>query len=74
MVPGHELVGVVVEIGSKVTQFKIGDNAGVGVLVDSCLNCSNCLKGDEQYCQNFFTFTYNSLKNKDGHLGGNMNT
>jgi uncharacterized zinc-type alcohol dehydrogenase-like protein len=74
MVPGHELVGVVVEIGSKVTQFKLGDNAGVGCLVDSCLNCPNCLNGDEQYCQNFITLTYSGFKNKDGHLGGNMNT
>lgn len=47
MVPGHEFVGEVVEVGSKVTKVKVGDYAGVGVVSDSCMKCSNCDIGDE---------------------------
>lgn len=49
-VPGHELIGRVVEIGPKVTKLKVGDNVGVGVIADSCLNCKSCEIGDEPYC------------------------
>jgi len=49
-VGGHELIGRVVEIGSKVTKVKVGDNVGVGVIADSCLNCNSCEIGDEPYC------------------------
>ena len=49
-VPGHEFVGEVVEVGSKVTKVKVGDFAGVGVLSDSCLECKNCDNDEEQYC------------------------
>ena len=49
-VPGHELAGVVKEIGSKVTKFSVGDHIGVGCMVDSCLECSNCKGGEEQKC------------------------
>lgn len=59
-VPGHEIVGRVIEIGSKVSKFKIGDTVGVGCLVDSCRTCSNCTQGLEQYCLSGGTFTYNS--------------
>src|SRR5437016_5679033 len=45
MVPGHEIAGVVAEVGSKVTQYKIGDKVGVGCFVDSCRNCSQCNQG-----------------------------
>lgn len=48
MVPGHEIVGIVEAVGSKVTKFKVGDRAGVGCFVDSCRTCPNCRLGDEQ--------------------------
>jgi len=66
-VPGHEIVGRVVKVGSAVKKFKEGDIAAVGCLVDSCRVCSNCRAGDEQYCENEFTLTYNG---PDKFLGG----
>lgn len=65
LVPGHEIVGRVTAVGSEVTKFKEGDLAGVGCLVDSCRECSNCKKGLEQYCENGWTGTYNSYE-RDG--------
>ena len=65
MVPGHEIVGRIAQIGRKVTKFKIGDLAGVGCLVDSCRKCVNCRKKLEQHCAGPVSFTYNS-KEKDG--------
>jgi len=50
VVPGHEIAGVVTEIGSQVTGFKVGDHVGVGCFVDSCRKCDNCRVGLEQYC------------------------
>lgn len=47
IVPGHELAGTVVEIGSKVSKVKVGDNVGVGCIIDSCLDCELCKRGDE---------------------------
>ena len=47
IVPGHELVGKVVEVGPKVTKVKVGDNVGVGCISDACLNCKTCEFGDE---------------------------
>jgi uncharacterized zinc-type alcohol dehydrogenase-like protein len=60
VVPGHEIVGRVTEVGKEVTKFKEGDIAAIGCLVDSCGSCSNCEKGLEQYCLSGFTATYNS--------------
>ena len=60
VVPGHEIVGRVTEVGSAVQNFKPGDKAAIGCLVDSCGTCTNCEKGLEQYCLNGFTATYNS--------------
>lgn len=66
MVPGHEIAGVVVAVGSEVTKFKVGDHAGIGCFVDSCGACANCDKGEEQYCLNGGnTPTYNGLE-RDG--------
>ena len=65
MVPGHEIVGRVTKVGSKVTNFKIGDMAGVGCFVDSCGTCSSCNEGLEQYCETGVIGSYNS-KEKDG--------
>lgn len=59
MVPGHEIVGKVKQVGSKVTKFQPGDHVGVGCLVDSCLECKHCKVGDEQYCENGNVLTYN---------------
>ena len=50
-VPGHELAGVVEQVGSKVTKFKVGDQIGVGTMIDSCLTCKHCKCGDEQKCK-----------------------
>lgn len=66
MVPGHEIVGVVTEVGSKVTHFKVGDKAGVGCFVDSCRQCHDCEDDLEQYCPNV-VFTYNA-KTPEGDL------
>lgn len=65
MVPGHEIVGRIVSIGAKVTKFKVGDLAGVGVMVDSCRHCDDCNNGQEQFCQVSPVQTYNSV-GKDG--------
>ena len=60
MVPGHEIGGVVVAVGSNVKNFAIGDHAGIGCMVDSCRHCVNCRRGVEQYCYEGFVGTYNS--------------
>jgi uncharacterized zinc-type alcohol dehydrogenase-like protein len=66
-VPGHEIVGRVVKVGSAVKKFKEGDLAAVGCLVDSDGVCPSCREGSEQYCDGPATFTYNS---EDKHIGG----
>ncbi|XP_063693990.1 NADP-dependent alcohol dehydrogenase C-like [Bolinopsis microptera] len=72
IVPGHELVGTVVEVGEKVSRVKVGDNVGVGCIRDSCLICEVCHRGEECYCVNGFTHTYNTPKKKENcHIGGN---
>lgn len=58
--PGHEIVGIVTEVGSEVTKFHVGDRAAVGCMVDSCGKCRECEEGSEQYCRERATFTYNS--------------
>lgn len=72
MVPGHEILGKVSRVGSKVTQFKVGDLAAVGCFVDSCRSCQSCEEGVEQYCENHLVQTYNSLEkdNKTPTYGG----
>lgn len=71
VVPGHEIVGEVVEVGSEVSNFKKGDVVGVGCLVDSCQECSSCKKDLEQFCNKGATWTYNSKdKHTDGHTFG----
>ncbi|ASU58227.1 MULTISPECIES: NAD(P)-dependent alcohol dehydrogenase [Nocardiopsis] len=62
---GHEIAGVVAEVGSEVTRHKVGDRVGVGCMVDSCRECANCLAGVEQYCLRGFTDTYNGT-DRDG--------
>jgi uncharacterized zinc-type alcohol dehydrogenase-like protein len=67
IVPGHEIVGKVTEIGSHVKKYKVGDIVGVGCLVDSCRTCEHCEADLEQFCDNGHTQTFNS---PDKHLGG----
>lgn len=62
MVPGHEIVGKVVKVGSHVNKFKSGDTAGVGVMVDSCRVCKPCKDYAEQYCDEGMTGTYNNYE------------
>ena len=59
MVPGHEIVGSVTQIGSAVTKFQEGDTVGVGCFVDSCRTCTSCTQGLEQYCDKGMILTYN---------------
>jgi len=66
-VPGHEIVGRVVRVGSAVKSFKTGDLAAVGCMVDSCRTCTNCREGLEQFCVAPAQFTYNA---PDPHIGG----
>ena len=65
MVPGHEIVGKVTRVGANVKNFKAGDLAGVGVMIDSCRTCKNCQADLEQYCEQGMTGTYNGLE-RDG--------
>jgi len=65
MVPGHEIVGRVVKVGAHVKNFKVGDLAGTGCMVDSCQVCENCKSDLEQYCLEGNTGTYNSME-RDG--------
>ncbi len=60
MVPGHEIVGRVAQVGAHVGRFKVGDAVGVGCFVDSCRACPQCEAGEEQYCDEGMTGTYNS--------------
>jgi alcohol dehydrogenase (NADP+) len=59
MVPGHEIAGVVVAVGSAVEKLSVGDRVGVGCLVDSCEQCEYCLRGEEQFCTKGAVLTYN---------------
>jgi alcohol dehydrogenase (NADP+) len=70
VVPGHEISGVVAEVGSEVTKYKVGDRVGVGCLVDSCRECNSCKSGLDQYCTGM-VLTYNAM-GRDGTvtLGG----
>jgi uncharacterized zinc-type alcohol dehydrogenase-like protein len=61
LVPGHEIAGIVAEVGSQVSKHAVGDRVGVGTMVDSCRQCANCRTGDEQYCLNGATLTFGSV-------------
>lgn len=62
MVPGHEIIGRVIEVGREVTRFAAGDLAGVGCMVDSCRTCPPCSEHLEQFCQQGVAFTYNGTE------------
>ncbi len=66
-VPGHEIAGVVAQVGAEVTTYAEGDRVGVGCMVNSCRECDNCRRGNEQYCDAGNTQTYGS-KDRDGTI------
>ena len=68
MVPGHEIVGEVLSVGANVTKFKVGDLAGVGVMVDSCKTCKTCAQDLEQYCEEGFVGTYNNKERNSNNI------
>jgi alcohol dehydrogenase (NADP+) len=65
MVPGHEIAGIVSQVGANVSRYKVGERVGVGCFVDSCRKCSPCRDGLEQYCVEGCTLTYNDVE-RDG--------
>lgn len=72
-VPGHEIAGIVTAVGKNVTKFKVGDKAGVGTMVDSCLECLSCNNGKEQHCdrgETLFTYGYPDEKSPTGITQG----
>ncbi len=74
MVPGHEIVGTVNRIGSRVTQFRPGDRVGVGCFVDSCRTCAACREGLEQYCENGMVLTYSGRDSTGAITQGGYST
>jgi uncharacterized zinc-type alcohol dehydrogenase-like protein len=69
IVPGHEIVGRITEVGTEVDGFAVGDLAGVGCMVDSCRTCASCTEGLEQYCENGPpTFTYGGVEKETGRM------
>lgn len=75
MVPGHEIVGRVTAVGSEVEKFKAGQTVAVGVIIDSCRKCDSCVAGEECYCIEGPTDTYNAVDRVDGSItmGGYSN-
>lgn len=74
-VPGHEMVDIVSAVGKNVTKFKVGDRAGVGCMVDSCLSCDECKDDEEQYCPHtVFTYGYPQKSSPTGISQGGYST
>jgi len=67
LVPGHEIVGFVAEVGSDVTTHQVGDRVGVGCMVNSCGDCAQCRRGEEQFCTKGNTGTYGAV-DRDGTI------
>ncbi|AXJ09491.1 NAD(P)-dependent alcohol dehydrogenase [Arthrobacter sp. PM3] len=67
LVPGHEIAGIVTEVGTAVTKHAVGDRVGVGCMVNSCGECANCAAGEEQYCLAGNTGTYGAV-DRDGTI------
>ena len=62
MVPGHEITGIVSQVGAKVTRYKVGDKVAVGTFVDSCRKCGPCRNGLEQYCEKGAIWAYDNVE------------
>lgn len=73
-VPGHEIAGIVAQVGSEVTKYAAGDRVGVGCMVDSCGECVHCHNGEEQYCLNGMTGTYGSVDRYGQYTQGGYST
>jgi uncharacterized zinc-type alcohol dehydrogenase-like protein len=74
LVPGHEIAGIVTQVGSEVTKYAVGDRVGVGCMVDSCRECDHCRKGEEQYCLNGKTDTYAAIDRYGQYTQGGYST
>lgn len=74
LVPGHEIAGIVTDVGPSVTKYKVGDRVGVGCMVDSCGECENCRKGEEQYCLNGKIDTYAAVDKYGQYTQGGYST
>ncbi|MNK74806.1 NADP-dependent alcohol dehydrogenase C 2 [compost metagenome] len=74
LVPGHEIAGIVSQVGSEVTKYAVGDRVGVGCMVDSCRECENCRKGEEQYCLSGMTGTYAAVDKYGQYTQGGYST
>jgi len=76
IVPGHELAGIVIKVGANVQKYKVGDKVGVGCISESCMVCKSCSQGEEHFCNNGFTPTYNGdikhgyIKTNSGYTFG----
>ncbi len=68
VVPGHEIVGRVIAVGAEVKKYEVGDHVAVGCMVDSCQECDQCRKGEEQLCRHGNTQTYNAHDRIDGSI------
>ncbi|WP_341631870.1 NAD(P)-dependent alcohol dehydrogenase [Sphingomonas agri] len=68
VIPGHEIVGLVTATGSEVTRHRVGDTVAVGCMVDSCMECDQCLEGWEVFCRKGCVQTYNSPDYHDGTI------
>ncbi|SFI41360.1 uncharacterized zinc-type alcohol dehydrogenase-like protein [Paenibacillus sp. UNC496MF] len=74
LVPGHEIAGIVAQVGSDVAKHAVGDRVGVGCMVDSCGDCASCRKGEEQYCLQGNTGTYASTDRYGHYTQGGYST
>ncbi|QCZ93975.1 NAD(P)-dependent alcohol dehydrogenase [Salinimonas iocasae] len=68
LVPGHEIVGKVIDVGSDVSKYKVGDHVAVGCMVDSCQTCDQCENHEEQFCRNGMTPTYGAPDRQTGEI------
>ncbi|WP_150266057.1 NAD(P)-dependent alcohol dehydrogenase [Paenibacillus tepidiphilus] len=74
LVPGHEIAGIVAQVGPEVSKYAVGDRVGVGCMVDSCGECAHCHQGEEQYCLNGMTGTYGAIDRYGQYTQGGYST
>ncbi|NVK57783.1 MAG: NAD(P)-dependent alcohol dehydrogenase [Alteromonadaceae bacterium] len=67
LIPGHEIVGKVIEVGPQVKKYQVGQHVAVGCMIDSCQDCDQCHNHEEQFCRNGVTMTYGSDDRIDGN-------